>query len=148
MRFVKESVFDASVEEVFAVHERPDILELLQPPWEHMRVVRPPTSLEVGTIVEMKSRLGPFWVTIVAEHVAYEKNVLFEDKMIRGPFRKWHHRHLFSPAGQGCRLRDEIDYELPLGALGRLVEPFAVRPRLQRLFDYRHEVTRNALGRR
>jgi ligand-binding SRPBCC domain-containing protein len=145
-RFVKESVFPVSVEALFALHERPDILEILQPPWEDARVVRPPKSLAVGTIVEMKSKVGPLWVTIVAEHVAYEKNVRFEDRMIRGPFRSWHHRHLFAAVDGGSTLRDEIDYELPLGPLGRLVEPVAVRPRLRRLFDYRHEATRRALG--
>jgi hypothetical protein len=34
-----------------------------------------------------------------------------------------------------------IDDSLPLGALGRLVDRLLVRPRLRRLFDYRHEVT-------
>jgi hypothetical protein len=82
------------------------------------------------------------WINIEAEHVAYEKDALFEDVMRRGPFAHWHHRHLFSPHPGGCRLRDEIDYALPLGPLGQLVAPLVVHKRLQRLFDYRHEVTR------
>jgi ligand-binding SRPBCC domain-containing protein len=39
-------------------------------------------------------------------------------------------------------LRDEIEYEPPLGALGRLLAPVLVEARLRKLFDYRHEVTR------
>lgn len=142
MEFVKESILPATVEEVFAFHERPDAFALLQPPWDRVEILTPPTSLEVGTRVELKTKVGPFWIRIVAEHVAYEHNRHFEDVMREGPFARWHHKHLFFDHEDGCRLRDEIEYAPPLGWLGRLADPVAVRPRLQRLFDYRHEVTR------
>lgn len=142
MQFVKESTFAASVADVFAFHERPDAFELLQPPWEAVEIVHPPASLAVGTRVQMRSRVGPFWTTLEAEHVAYVRNERFEDVMTRGPFRRWHHRHLFSPHERGCRLRDEIDYEPPLGWLGRAFAPLLIERRLVKMFDYRHEITR------
>jgi ligand-binding SRPBCC domain-containing protein len=142
MRFVKESVLPAGVEEVFAFHERGDAFALLQPPWERVEILRPPTSLEVGTRVEVRAGIGPFRRTIVAEHVAYEKNRRFVDVMREGPFARWHHEHLFLEHEGGCLLRDEIEYALPLGPLGRLADALFVRPRLRRLFDHRHEVTR------
>lgn len=147
MKFIQESVFDASVEELFAFHERPDAFALLQPPWERSEIIQPPRGLEVGTVVKLRTRVGPLWMELVAEHVAYEKNRRFEDVMRKGPFAKWHHKHLFFPQGSGSRLRDEIDYEPPLGALGRLAAPFAIERRLRKLFDYRHEVTRRELAR-
>jgi ligand-binding SRPBCC domain-containing protein len=149
MCFVKESVLAATVEELFAFHERPDCFEMLQPPWERSEIIQPPASLAVGTEVKLRTRVGPFWVAITARHIAYDPPHSFEDEMIEGPFAKWHHKHLFLPHEVGCCLRDEVDYEPPFGVLGRLANPFAVRPRLVRLFDYRHEVTRAALaGRR
>ncbi len=43
-----------------------------------------------------------------------------------------------------CVLRDDIEYELPMGVLGRIFgKPIAER-QLQRLFEYRHRVTRQA----
>jgi hypothetical protein len=142
VQFVKESIVPATVEEVFAFHERPDAFELLQAPWDTVEIITPPTSLEVGTRVELRTKIGPFWIRIVAEHVAYERNRFFEDVMREGPFARWHHKHLFFEHEGGCRLRDEIDYAPPFGLLGRLVDPIAVRPRLEKLFDHRHEVTR------
>jgi ligand-binding SRPBCC domain-containing protein len=142
MRFLKESVFAASVAEVFAFHERPDAFALLQPPWEQTEILQPPRSLAVGTVVKLRSRVGPIWVTIEAEHVGYEKNAYFEDVMHKGPFAKWRHKHLFLAEPAGCRLRDEIEYEPPLGLLGRIAAPFAIAPRLERMFEYRHAVTR------
>ncbi len=142
MQFIKESVLPASVEEVFAFHERADAFSLLQPPWDRVEIITPPRSLEVGTRVELRTKVGLFWIRIVAEHVAYEKNSRFEDVMVEGPFAKWHHKHLFFEHEVVCRLRDEIEYVPPLGWLGRLADPIAVRPKLVKLFDYRHEVTR------
>ena len=141
MEFIKESVLPASVDEVFAFHERPDAFALLQPPWERVEILTPPSGLEVGTRVKVRAKIGPFRRTVVAEHVVYEKNRRFEDMMRGGPFSRWHHKHLFMEHERGCRLRDVIDYALPFGVLGRLVDSLVVRPRLRRLFDYRHEVT-------
>jgi ligand-binding SRPBCC domain-containing protein len=141
-RFVKTSVFRASVEEVFAFHERPDALHLLMPPWDKTEVITPPSSLEVGTKVVLRSRVGPVWVTLQAEHVAYEKNVRFEDVMTRGPFKTWHHVHGFEEVDGGCRLTDDVHYDVGWGPLGQLANWVEVRGRLKKLFDFRHEVTR------
>jgi len=43
-----------------------------------------------------------------------------------------------------CVLEDTIEYELPLGGLGRLFGRPFVQRKLKRLFAYRHAVTRRA----
>lgn len=145
MRFVKESVIEASAEKVFAFHEAPDAFERLQPPWQTTEIVQPPVSLEVGTRVILKVKLGPFWQTIVAEHVAYEPGRMFADRMVEGPFAHWLHRHVVTPKGPNrCVLTDDIEYELPLGLLGRAFGGWFARRNLERMFTYRHQVTRAA----
>ncbi|MFM8409953.1 MAG: SRPBCC family protein [Alphaproteobacteria bacterium] len=143
MRFVKESVIRAPAERVFAFHERPDAFALLQPPWGRSEILQPPSSLAVGTRVILRTGFGPFLQTIEAEHVAYEPGRMFADRMVRGPFPSWLHKHVVTPRGPGeSVLTDDVEYELPLGVLGRWFgEPIA-RIGLQRLFDFRHEVTR------
>ena len=118
--FVKETRITATPEEVWAFHERPDALKLLTPPFDRIRIVRPPASLAAGTEVVLKTRIGPFWKTIVAVHTASRRPEFFEDIMRRGPFAHWRHRHLFLPDPGGTLLRDEIEYLPPLGWLGRL----------------------------
>lgn len=131
--------------EVFAFHERADAFAHLVPPWETVEILQPPASLEIGTRVILKQRLGPFWIRIEAEHTEYEKDVRFVDIMHGGPFRSWRHEHRFDREGPHCRLTDTIDYEPPLGPLGRLANPVIIRPRLRKLFDYRHDATARAL---
>ncbi len=148
MRFKKESVIRASAERVFAFHEAPDAFERLQPPWQKTEVVEPPASLEVGTRVVLRVKVGPFWQTMVAEHVEYEPGRMFADRLVQGPFKSWLHRHIVTPRGSDeCVLTDDIEYELPLGALGRVFGGGFARKNLERLFEYRHEVTRQACER-
>ena len=143
MRFVKQSLIRASPERVFEFHEQPDVLSLLIPPWESARVIQPARISEIGAraIVETKI-LGPISARWVAKHTVYDPPHMFEDVQIKGPFRSWRHRHIVNPDAQGATLRDEIDYEPPFGFLGRLIAPIVIERRLQKLFDYRHEVTR------
>jgi ligand-binding SRPBCC domain-containing protein len=145
MELVFESVIPASVAEVFAFHENAGAFAALLPPWERTEIIRGPTSLEVGTVVVVRTKVGPMWLTIEAEHVEYEKNRVFTDVMRRGPFPRWRHRHVFLEDPQGCRLRDEIDYAVPGGPLAGLVDRWLVRPRLRRMFEYRHEATRRGV---
>jgi ligand-binding SRPBCC domain-containing protein len=141
--FAKESVIRATPERVFAFHEQRDALKLLTPPWETSRVIQAARISEVGSVAVVETRiLGLVPVRWIARHTAYDPPRSFEDVQERGPFRRWRHRHVVSPHPKGATLRDEIEYEPPLGILGRLAEPFLVRPRLEKLFDYRHEITR------
>jgi ligand-binding SRPBCC domain-containing protein len=143
MNFVKESLIKAQPERVFAFHELPDALARLTPPWEKARVIEPAPDLRVGSTAIVETRLfGLFPVRWVAKHTAYDPPRMFEDVQVSGPFRKWRHRHIVKPHEAGAILRDEIEYEPPLGFVGRMTAPVLVVPRLQRLFDYRHEVTR------
>jgi hypothetical protein len=143
MRFVKESVIRATPQRVFAFHEQPDVLRMLIPPWESGRVIQAARISDVGSqaIIETKI-LGPITAQWVAQHTVYEPPRLFEDVQVKGPFRSWRHRHIIEPHAEGAVLRDEIDYEPPLGFLGRAVAPILVTGRLEKLFDYRHDVTR------
>lgn len=143
MRLVKESRIDAPPERVFAFHESAGALERLTPPWESVRVVEGGGSLEPGTRVTLESWLGPIRVLWVAEHTEYEPGRMFADRQVSGPFAKWHHRHLFLDDGAGgTLLRDEVDYEPPMGALGRLLGGRFLEAKLKKLFDFRHETTK------
>jgi ligand-binding SRPBCC domain-containing protein len=143
MRFVKQSIIQASPGRVFEFHEQENVLALLTPPWESARVVQSARISEVGSQAIIETTiLGPIKTRWVAEHTLYDPPHMFEDIQVKGPFRSWRHRHIVEPDSEGAVLRDEIYYEPPLGFLGRLVAPRLIQKRLRKVFDYRHEVTR------
>lgn len=142
MRFVKESLIHAAPERVFAFHEQENALELLLPPWETARVIQRATIAEIGSRAVIETNIiGPIKTRWIAAHTRYEPPHLFEDVQIKGPFRRWQHRHIITTHPEGATLRDEIEYEPPLGILGRMVAPLLIEKRLGRLFEYRHRVT-------
>lgn len=145
MHFTKESTFPVSAAVLWAFHERPDAFQLLSPPWRKLEVIQGPKSLEVGTRVIARVKVGPLWRTTVSEHVAYERGRMFADRMLEGPFSSFLHRHIVTANGPtSSTLTDDIEYELPLGVAGALVAGRFVQKELERLFTYRHDVTRKA----
>lgn len=143
LEFRKRTLIHASAARVFAFHELPDAFARLQPPWETVDIIQPPTSLAVGTRVILRTKVGPLWQTIEAVHVAYEQGVSFADEMVRSPFAYWHHDHVVVPETLSTAwLDDHVTYRLPLGRLGALVAGGMVQRRLDRMFDYRHRVTK------
>ncbi len=144
MIYEKCSRIRASADTVFAFHELPDALSRLQPPWQKTEIIELPASLEVGARAHLRVRLAPFvWQTIEAVHVEYDPPRMFADKMLRGPFPRWLHKHIVEPvSATECRLIDRIDFELPLGVLGNTFGPPIARWQLNTLFNFRHEVTR------
>ncbi len=143
MKFVKETVIAAAPERVFAFHELPDAFERLMPPGEDAKIIQKADIKVLGSraIVDTKI-LGLYTARWVAEHTEYDPPRMFEDIQVSGPFAKWRHRHLVLPHAEGATLRDEIEYEPPFWFLGVLAAPFAVVPKLEKMFAYRHEVTR------
>lgn len=146
MQFVKESRIHAPPEEVFRFHQRPDALQLLTPSWETMRVVESSGSLLSGSRVVLEGRFLLFPLRWVAVHTEYDPPRVFADEQERGPFAYWRHRHMMLPDGDNHTiLRDEVEYVLPLGWVGRWFGGRLIRKRLSALFDYRHETTRRLI---
>ncbi|HEV7646167.1 MAG TPA: SRPBCC family protein [Pyrinomonadaceae bacterium] len=147
MRFVKESIIHAPPEKVFAFHRLPDAIERLTPPGENIRIVQKAdiTRLRSQAIIEQKL-FGIFPSRWVAEHTAYDPPHMFEDVQVSGPFASWRHRHIFKQnidsGALATVLRDEIEFEPPFSFLGRIAAPLAILPKLEKMFAYRHEVTR------
>lgn len=143
MKFIKESVIKASPERVFSFHELPDAIERLIPPWENAVIIQKADISKVGSqaIIEQKI-FGIVPSRWVAEHTAYDPPRMFEDIQISGPFTSWRHRHIVEPHPDGALLRDEIDLEPPLSIFGKLAAPLIIIPRIEKMFEYRHQVTR------
>ncbi|HMO81276.1 MAG TPA: SRPBCC family protein [Pyrinomonadaceae bacterium] len=143
MRYLKESFINASPERVWAFHELPDAFERLVPPWENAKIVQRADISKIGSRAIIEQRLfGAFPSRWVAEHIAYDPPRMFEDVQIEGPFAAWRHRHVIEPSEEGSLLRDDIDFEPPMSLIGELAAPLFILPRIERMFDYRHKVTR------
>jgi len=147
----------APMDRVWEFHSTERGLEALTPGWMNLRVeeVRGPDGepdpevLEAGA--RIRSSIRPFgigprqeWVSEIVAREHREGSAYFRDVMADGPFREWTHTHLFYADGETTLLRDSVEYELPLGALGRAAGPFA-KIGFEPLFRHRHRKTRELL---
>lgn len=74
------------------------------------------------------------WVTEIT-HV--EDKRFFVDEQRFGPYKFWHHKHFLKEIPGGIEMEDIIHYKLPMGILGKMVQPFMVKPKLEEIFEYR-----------
>lgn len=64
----------------------------------------------------------------------------FVDEQRVGPYRLWHHEHFFREVNSATtEVRDLVHYVPPLGPFGAMVNKLAIRPQLERIFDFRQE---------
>ena len=144
--FTKTTYIEQSPTEVFRWHARPGALERLTPPWEDVRITESSGPLKSGLRVVLQNRVGPLHLEWIADHVEVIEGQGFTDVMSAGPFSSWRHEHRFEKAGSGCRLVDEIQYQLPGGTLGRLLAGRFVKNKLDRMFAFRHRITEQDLA--
>ncbi|WP_136715405.1 SRPBCC family protein [Halorientalis salina] len=147
----------APFDDVWEFHSRVSGLEALTPSWMNLdveSVVGPdgdpdPGILAVGSRIE--SSIKPFgiapqqrWTSVIVEREAGDGSAMFTDEMEGGPFREWQHTHSFYADGDETVVHDRVEYQLPLGSLGRRLGPLAVVG-LEPMFRYRHRQTKQLL---
>lgn len=141
-KFQYLSLIKAPVKKVWEFHERQDILELLTPPWQPVKVIRRQGGLKIGATSEFLLMFGFINIPWLARHTEYDQYKLFTDEQINGPMDSWIHRHRFEAQGSETKLTDIIEYEIPGGWLSEFFLGWWVNSRLQEMFRYRHEVTK------
>ena len=123
---------------VFDFFSNPRNLARLTPPSMRFRVIEAPDRrLRAGDRMRYTIRLFGFPVRWTTRITSWEAGRSFYDVQESGPYREWKHTHSFAAIPEGVEMRDRVEYELPLGILGRLAHALWVRRELGRIFDYR-----------
>jgi len=141
-RFRRDLFASVSKRELFEFHEREDAFTLLTPAFAGVEVASTASTLAPSDdVVRFAVKFGPLRFRFENVHTLYEPFDLFVDEQRKGLFAEWRHAHRFKEAAwdgdPAAMLTDEIVLGHPLMPL---LIPF-VRHRLDKLFEYRHDVT-------
>jgi ligand-binding SRPBCC domain-containing protein len=121
--------------EVFAFFADAGNLDTLTPGWLRFEILTPrPIEMRVGAVIDYRLRLHGLPIRWQSEIAAWQPPDRFVDEQRRGPYRSWHHTHLFAEHNGGTAVRDEIRYAV-LG--GAMIERLFVRRDLAKIFAYR-----------
>ena len=133
-----------------------EVFKFFQDPRNLARITPPNLRFDVTTAGNIEMRKGALidytirwlglpmkWRTLIAE---YQPPRLFIDEQVQGPYRYWRHRHDFTEAEGVSVIRDRVEYELPLGIMGRMAHAFVVERQLKGIFSYRQRAIAKILG--
>jgi ligand-binding SRPBCC domain-containing protein len=106
-----------------------------------IRFPQPVPGMYAGMIIRYTVRPFPaFPVTWITEITHVDRLRYFVDNQVSGPYRLWHHQHIFEEVPGGVMMTDIVNYELPLGWLGAAIAGKQVRQKIGRIFEYRSSV--------
>lgn len=139
---------EAPLERVWTFHNEASSLLLLTSPAKQAHFVGECPPMGLGALYRLRVvQFGFLPLQMSTRIVEYTPPWGFVDQQEKGPFGYWRHAHRFERMGSGrTRLYDRVEYEMPLGALGSLVDRLLVRRDIEQLFAYRHRRTRELLG--
>ncbi len=133
--------------EVFAFFADAANLERMTPPFLGFHILTPlPIEMRPGTVIDYRIRLNGVplrWRTTIESYEAGER---FVDVQSKGPYSVWRHTHSFVDVPGGTEVRDHVEYQLPLGPLGRIAHQLFVRRQLATIFDFRTRVMSTMFG--
>ena len=130
----------SDIETVWEFFSNPDNLATITPEYMNFRVTSRPHTGPVypGQIITYK--VSPLlgiplsWMTEIT-HVQPMKS--FVDEQRHGPYKLWHHQHIFEEIPGGVQMTDIVHYTLPLSLLGDIAHSIFIRQQVNSIFDYR-----------
>lgn len=139
--YERSVLIEATPAEVFAFHQDPRNIPKISP--DSLRVEQ--VECRVPAVVGEEFRLKVRQFGIPLEWVGFWEEVVPDERLVDGarksPFRRWRHQHLFRPEGAHCRMTDRVEYLLPGGIIGRLLEKTVMRAVFAIIFSARHKAT-------
>ena len=140
-RLEKSINLPITIEECWQFFSSPKNLKVITPAYMGFNIIDvEETSMYPGQII--KYNVTPLfginmkWVTEISHA---KKNKFFVDEQRFGPYKFWHHKHIFKVIDGGVKVIDILDYALPFGFLGVLFHPYLIKPKLDEIFNYREK---------
>lgn len=139
----KTQKLSISIEEAWAFFSDPKNLSKITPTWLNIKIISDlPDKMYEGMIVVYTVRpilnIPTTWVT----EIKYVKEQYsFVDEQRFGPYKFWYHEHIFRKgADGGVIIEDVVNYSLPFGMLGRIMNRCFVGKKIQEIFNYRKAI--------
>ena len=130
-----------SLKEVFDFFKSPENLSKLTPSKLNFKILTPtPIEMKNGQLIDYTIKILGFkvhWRTVITSYLEpYE----FVDQQLVGPYKMWHHEHIFKIKENGVLMKDIVTYIPPFGLIGKIANYLFIKRRVNQIFDYRNKI--------
>lgn len=143
-KIIETTQINCSLDELFEFHLDSQNITKITPSNTKVELLSEDTPAFEGKIVKLKTTrifIPIIWEVRIEK---LEKPNILVDLSIKSPFKHWKHQHVFTQKGNQCELQDIIEFELPFGMLGKIIEPLLTFD-IKKMFKYRHKKTKEIL---
>lgn len=135
----RQQIIPVSIGEAWDFFSNPCNLPLITPAWMNFRITSEvPEKMYAGMIIAYRVRpLLNFPLDWITEITHVDEPRMFVDEQRFGPYRFWHHQHIFRETERGVEMRDIVHYALRGGIFGRAINELIVQRKLREIFDHR-----------
>ena len=146
-RINRRQLIPISINKAWDFFSNPLNLSKITPPWLNFKVVSGiPQNMHSGMIITYRitpiAYIQTLWVSEIT-HV--NTPTFFVDEQRIGPFRFWHHQHLFKEVGRDVEIQDIVHYAMPLWPVGEIVHSISVGKKVEAIFDFRSKALKRIL---
>jgi len=138
------STINCTLEELFDFHLDSNNITKITPADTKVQLLNDDSQAYEGKIVKIKTTkffIPTYW-EVKIEHLQ-RPNILV-DVALKSPFKYWKHQHIFTQKDNRCELKDIIEYKMPFGIFGKLLDHF-IELDIKNMFQYRHKKTKMLL---
>lgn len=76
------------------------------------------------------------WITEITQ---VDEPFYFVDNQKSGPYKFWHHQHIFREVKNGTEMTDIVNYAAPFGFVGKIAENLFIKKKVEEIFNFRNE---------
>jgi len=132
---------ECSPRELFQFLTKPSNIVSVSPSMPSMFFHSPKLMMGKGQLIHTDLSYGLFRLSWTSKITKFEPYSFIEDTLVDGPFKKWIHRHKFEESKNKTIIQDEIDYQVGLGPLGKVMDSLVIRYQIETFFKQRMKKT-------
>ena len=145
----KVQVLPTTLERAWDFFSLPENLKTITAPHPGFQILSEKfgEKMFAGQLIEytVKPLLGIpiYWMTEITQ---VEPLKFFIDEQRYGTYSFWHHQHHFKQVDGGVEMTDIVHYKIHFWFLGDIVNTILVKSELEKIFNFRKELTDRTFG--
>ena len=130
----------SDINSVWDFTSNPYNLKKITPDFMNFKIINTELSTKIYEGMILKYKVSPILkipITWVTEITHVKEKISFIDEQRFGPYKIWHHEHLFQEHEDGVKMKDIVTYVPPFHMIGKVVNTLYLTRKLNQIFDYR-----------